>query len=108
VWRTADNVGYGGDDSGTNWYDWTNESNFTTYGFVTTKNNFDRNFYPYAGRRTYQGAYENVLSDGYWTSGMPMGEYDTRTYTYSRQDTRSRQITNESSAYGRSVRCMKE
>ena len=109
VWRTADNVGYGGDDSGEGEYDWTNnEGNFTTYGFVTTKNSFDRNFYPYAGRRTFQGAYENVLSDGYWTTGMPMGQYNTRTYLYSRQNTNSRQETDEGSAYGRSVRCMKE
>lgn len=113
VWRDSNGQGYGGDDSGEEDYTWTIEGDFAPdYGFVTTKTNFDRNFYPYAGRRYYTGAYNDIFVYGYWTSGMPMGVHNTRTYLYWKQDTwapkHSRQETDEGTAYGRSVRCMKE
>ncbi len=113
VWKNGANGqgGYGGDDSGTETYAWTNEGNFTNYGFVTTKATygFDRTFYPYAGRRLNTGALQNVSTIGYMTSGMPMGNFNTRTYRYgSRTTNNSQQVTNEGRSYGRSVRCMKE
>ena len=110
VWRNASGGGYGGDDSGTGTYDWNNnEGRFTNYGFVTTTTDFERNFYPFAGRRTYDGSVQNARSIGYMTSGMPYSNYRTRTYRYGGTSTNnSQQVTNEGRSYGRSVRCMKE
>ena len=108
VWRDANGGGYGGDDSGTETYSWSTEDDFTSEGFVTIKTNFEQTFYPYAGRLTNTGRRENVGTEGYMTSGMPMGNYDTRTYRYGGNNKNSQQVTSEGRSYGRSVRCMKE
>ncbi|MBO5806160.1 MAG: fimbrillin family protein [Tidjanibacter sp.] len=101
--------GYGGADNRADTvFDWTTEGSYTGYGFVTIKNSFDDNFYPYAGRRNYTGAHQNVQTYGYMTSGMPYGTYNTRTFSYEKANTQSRQITGEGVSYGRSLRCMKE
>lgn len=109
VWRDASGNGYGGDDSGPETYSWSTERNFTNYGFVTIKENFERTFYPYAGRRSYTGALENASTIGYFTSGMPYGNNNTRTYRYGGyNNNNSQQVVNEGRSYARSVRCMKE
>ena len=110
---------YGGDDSGGATYTWNlGEEDYSTYGFVTLKTYFDKTFYPYSGMRLgTTGGYESIGTYGYLNTGMPMGQYNTRTFIYtgnaSYYGASSYQICNSdgsghASAYAKPVRCMKE
>lgn len=121
VWKIdkGGEFAYGGDDSGDQRYYWTNEDSFSDYGFVTTKTYFDKTFYPYSGMRLgTTGGYESIGTYGYLNTGMPMGQYNTRSFMYTK-DGWSGQISNGSNngglgpsahatAHAKPVRCMKE
>ena len=134
VWRiviNGTNYAYGGDDDGNQVYEHTNnETSFSSYGFVTTKNYFDRNWYPYSGLRlATTGGYSQVGTYGFVGTGLPMGGYNTRSFRYWKQHRSgntnktagseqihgsstdsSASVTsgNHSSAYAKPIRCMKQ
>ena len=122
VWKIdrGGEYAYGGDDSGDNRYSWNlGEGGYSTHGFVTLKTYFDKTFYPYSGMRLgTTGGYESIGTYGYLNTGMPMGQYNTRTFMYT-SDGWSGQISNGSNnggrgpsshatAHAKPVRCMKE
>lgn len=132
VWKITVNgtiYAYGGDDGGVSgntnagatvyWSE--GENDYSDYGFVTTQSYFDKTFYPYAGLRlSNTGGYSGVLSYGHLATGMPMGQYNTRSFVYSNSGwSRQNQSTatttanaptgqSHGSAYAKSIRCMKE
>ena len=79
-------------------------------GIVTNKLNFERMWYPFAGYRDpLTGGYKEVGSKGYMYTGMPMGQYNTRSFWYSQsQSGQYADKYGHGSAYGKMIRCMKE
>lgn len=83
------------------------EKGYDYYGIVTNKDHFEKMWFPFAGyRNPLTGGYTNVGTSGYMHTGMPMGQYNTRTFWYNSYQTA--QNTGDGSAYGRMIRCMKE
>jgi hypothetical protein len=89
------------------------ETGFSNGGFVTNKTHFEKMWFPYAGyRNPLTGAYTNVGTNGYMNTGMPMGQYNTRSFWYgeynSTQWGTGQYAGQHGSAYGKMVRCIKE
>ena len=85
------------------------ENGWDSYGIVTNKEPyFEKMWFPFAGYRSpTTGGYVNVGSYGYMNTGMPMGQYNTRSFWYN--NNKSGQYAGKhGSAYGKMVRCMKE
>ena len=79
-------------------------------GIVTNKPHFERMWYPFTGYRSpLTGGYEDVGTVGYMYTGMPMGQYNTRSFWYSQsQSGQNADNKGHGSAYGKMIRCMKE
>ncbi|MBE6198201.1 MAG: hypothetical protein E7141_05950 [Rikenellaceae bacterium] len=89
------------------------EASFDNYGIVFNKSYFDRAWYPFVGYRyPTTGGYREVGANGWMLTGMPMGQYNTRTYVYT--DTYSGQVTQQGTnggygaAYAMPARCQKD
>jgi hypothetical protein len=112
AWGYGNNQGYTYGENGGNINLGNGEQNFDSYGLVFNKANFDRSWYPFMGYRHPQdGGYEDVGQQGRLVTGMPMGQYNTRSYIYT--NTYTGQVANSGSngcgpAYGMSARCQKE
>lgn len=119
-WRYDGTYKYADGDGGEGITSFSNgEEGFNNYGMVTTLQNFELMWYPYAGYRGPQtGRYTDVGTRGYMNTGMPMGQYGTRSFLYGYLNVRenwtyvdygSRQYAGRhGSAYGKMVRCIKE
>jgi hypothetical protein len=88
------------------------EGNFDNYGIVFNKVGqspwFDRAWYPFVGHRyPTTGAYTQVGQNGWMLTGMPMGQYNCRTYVYTRTYT-GQDTNNYAPAYALPARCQKE
>lgn len=84
------------------------ETGFSGWGIVTNKNYFEKMWYPFVGYRDpLTGGYVEVGTTGYMNTGMPMGQYNTRTFWYNSTYT-GQHAGGYGSAYGMMVRCMKE
>ena len=84
------------------------ETGFDSQGIVTNKAHFEKMWFPLVGyRNPTTGACTNVGYEGRMNTGMPMGQYDTRSFWYDGSKTLQRQ-GGDASAYGKMVRCMKE
>ena len=69
---------------------------------------FDMMWYPFAGYRDpLTGKYLEVGTKGYMNTGMPMRQYETRTFWYNNNQS-GQDAGGKGSAYGMMVRCMKE
>ena len=112
AWGYGNNAGYTYGENGGNIDLGNNEASFDSYGLVFNKNGFDRAWYPFMGYRHPQdGGYEDVGQQGRLVTGMPMGQYNTRSYIYT--NTYTGQIANSGGdgcgpAYGMPARCQKE
>ncbi len=112
AWGYGNNEGYTYGENGGNINLGNSEANFDSYGLVFNKANFDRAWYPFMGYRHPQdGGYEDVGQQGRLVTGMPMGQYNTRSYIYT--NTYTGQIANSGGdgcgpAYGMPARCQKE
>ena len=112
AWGYGNNAGYTYGENGGNINLSNGEANFDSYGLVFNKANFDRAWYPFMGYRHPQdGGYEDVGQQGRLVTGMPMGQYNTRSYIFTNQYTG--QVANSGGdgcgpAYGMSARCQKE
>ena len=112
AWGYGNNAGYTYGENGGNINLGNGEANFDSYGLVFNKANFDRAWYPFMGYRHPQdGGYEDVGQQGRLVTGMPMGQYNTRSYIFTNSYTG--QIANSGGdgcgpAYGMSARCQKE
>lgn len=88
------------------------EAAYDNYGVVFYKTYFDKAWYPYVGyRNPMTGGYSDVGANGYMLTGMPMGQYNMRTYVYTK--TYSGQVANSGGsgygpAYGMPARCQKD
>lgn len=90
-----------------------NEASFDNYGILFNKDYFDRAWYPFVGYRyPTTGGYREVGTNGWMLTGMPMGQYNTRTYIYTK--TYSGQVTQQGTnggygaAYAMPARCQKD
>ena len=112
AWGYGNNAGYTYGENGGNINLGNGEANFDSYGLVFNKANFDRAWYPFMGYRHPQdGGYEDVGQQGRLVTGMPMGQYNTRSYIFT--NTYTGQVANSGGdgcgpAYGMSARCQKE
>ena len=112
AWGYGNNAGYTYGENGGNIELGNGEANFDSYGLVFNKNAFDRAWYPFVGYRHPQdGGYEDVGQQGRLVTGMPMGQYNTRSYIYTNSYTG--QIANSGGdgcgpAYAMSARCQKQ
>ena len=112
AWGYGNNQGYSLGENGGNINLGNGEAGFDNYGLVFNKANFDRSWYPFMGYRHPQdGGYEDVGQQGRLVTGMPMGQYNTRSYIYT--NTNTGQIANSGGdgcgpAYGMPARCQKE
>ena len=108
-WRYDSNYKYAEGDLGEQTTTLTsNEKNWGGGGIVTNKNHFENMWFPFAGYRDpLTGACVNVGSHGYMNTGMPMGQYNTRSFWYN-EDQTGQYAGQHGSAYGKMVRCMKE
>ena len=91
------------------WFE-TWQENVDPRGIVTNKAHFDRMWYPFVGYRDpLTGVCKDVGIKGYMYTGMPMGQYNTRSFWYSQSQT-GQYADNQGhgSAYGKMIRCMKE
>ena len=79
-------------------------------GIVTNKLHFERAWYPFTGYRSpFTGECVDVGVTGYMYTGMPMGQYNTRSFWYSpSQSGQYADYQGHGSAYGKMIRCMKE
>ena len=92
------------------------EGGFDTYGIVFNKVGqspwFDRAWYPFVGYRyPTSGAYTNVGQSGWTLTGMPMGQFNCRTYVYTSSyagQTASSDGSGIGPAYALPARCQKE
>ena len=93
------------------------EASFDSYGLVFNRTNFERAWYPFMGYRHAQtGAYTDVSQEGRLVTGMPMGQFNTRSYRYT--TTQTGQVASSGAdnnpnnatgpAYAMSARCQKE
>ncbi len=91
-----------------------NESSFTTNGIVLNKGNFAKNWYPFTGfRAPGTGRCTEVGTAGLMSTGMPMGQYNTRYYNYNSTVTGQRRhyfsdSYEKGAAFGMPVRCQKD
>ena len=112
AWGYGNNAGYTYGEDGGNINLSNSEASFDSYGLVFNKANFERAWYPFMGYRHPQdGGYEDVGQEGRLVTGMPMGQYNTRSYVYNK--TYTGQIANSGSsgcgpAYAMPARCQKE
>ncbi len=108
-WRYDSNYKYAEGDLGEQITDLgTNETGWSDRGIVTNKQHFENMWFPFAGyRNPLTGACVNVGSFGYMNTGMPMGQYNTRSFWYNSSKT-GQYAGQHGSAYGKMVRCMKE
>jgi hypothetical protein len=102
---------YGEDGGNINYAN--SEASFDNYGIVFNKTYLDRAWYPFVGYRyPTTGGYRDVGASGYMLTGMPMGQYNTRTYIYT--NTYSGQVTQQGTsggygaAYALPARCQKD
>ena len=89
------------------------EGSFDNYGIMFNKNYFDRAWYPFVGYRyPTTGGYNSVGANGWMLTGMPMGQYNCRTYvytkTYTGQVDQSGTNGGYGSAYAMPARCQKD
>ena len=84
-------------------------------GMVTDKQYFGKMWFPFAGyREGTTGGYASVGSVGRMNTGMPMGQYNTRSFYYNSSvsgqycDSGTTSGAAFGSAYGLMVRCMKD
>ena len=89
------------------------EGSFDSYGIVFNKTYFDRSWYPFVGYRyPTTGGYNSVGAGGWMLTGMPMGQYNTRTYIYTSSYTGQVDQSGTSGGYGSAyampARCQKE
>ena len=89
------------------------EASFDNYGIMFNKNYFDRAWYPFVGYRyPTTGGYNSVGANGWMLTGMPMGQYNCRTYvytkTYTGQVDQSGTNGGYGSAYALPARCQKD
>ncbi len=105
--------GYTYEENGGNVNFSNNEASFDNYGIVFNKTYFDRAWYPFVGYRyPTTGGYREVGTNGWMLTGMPMGQYNTRTYIYTK--TYTGQVTSQTTnggygaAYGMPARCQKD
>ena len=89
------------------------EASFDSYGIVFNKTYFDRAWYPFAGYRyPTTGGYNSVGANGWMLTGMPMGQYNCRTYVYTTSYTGQVDQSGSSGGYGSAyampARCQKE
>ena len=88
--------------------DWTEEPSYDYYGIVTKRTGFDNMWYPFAGMRNpITGGCELVGEKGHMHVGVPKGRSGIRTLWYNRTNSGHNE-GGKGSAYGFSVRCMKE
>ena len=112
AWGYGNNQGYSYGENGGNINFSNGEGNYDSYGVVFNKNYFDTAWYPFAGHRNpTKGKYTSVGSSGWMLTGMPMGQYNTRTYVYTK--TYSGQTANSGgdgygAAYAMPARCQKD
>ena len=90
-----------------------NEASFDNYGIVFNKTYFDRAWYPFMGYRyPTTGGYNSVGANGWMLTGMPMGQYNCRTYVYTTSYTGQVDQSGSSGGYGSAyampARCQKE
>ena len=90
-----------------------NEGSFDNYGIMFNKSYFDRAWYPFVGYRyPTTGGYNSVGANGWMLTGMPMGQYNCRTYvytkTYTGQVDQSGSSGGYGSAYAMPARCQKD
>lgn len=81
-----------------------------TYGVVTNYNGDDV-FWPFAGRRIYTGQSEAITTSCNYATGMPMGQYNTRSAELYRNNNtyyHAQRAGTYGSSTAMSVRCMKE
>lgn len=79
-----------------------------TYKADANKTYFEKMWFPFVGyRNPTSGEYDQVGTHGYMNTGMPMGQYNTRTFWYNGNYT-GQHAGGYGSAYGMMVRCMKE
>ena len=90
-----------------------NEASFDNYGVVFNKTYFDRAWYPFVGYRyPTTGGYRDVGANGYMLTGMPMGQYNCRTYVYTKSYSGQVDVSGTNGGYGPAyalpARCQKE
>ena len=116
-WRYDGNHKYAEGDGGEGVTYLTHEAWFEVWedgvdpnGIVTNKDHFERTWYPFTGYRSpTTGGYKNVGTTGYMYTGMPMGQYNTRSFWYNQsQSGQYADNQGHGSAYGKMIRCMKE
>lgn len=84
------------------------EKGYDNYGIVTNKTHFHKMWFPFGGYRDpLTGNYTDVGQMGYMNTGMPMGQYNTRSFWYSGTQT-GQYAGRHGAAYGKMIRCMKE
>ena len=89
------------------------EASFDNYGIVFNKTYFDRAWYPFVGYRyPTTGGYRDVGANGYMLTGMPMGQYNCRTYIYTKTYSGQVDVSGTNGGYGPAyalpARCQKE
>ena len=108
-WRYNSSEKYAEGDLGEATTDLTTaEKGYDNYGIVTNKTHFHKMWFPFGGYRDpLTGNYTDVGEQGYMNTGMPMGQYNTRSFWFN--NTRTGQYAGQhGSAYGKMIRCMKE
>lgn len=108
-WRYDSNYKYAEGDKGEETTNLTNrETGYDNFGIVTDKDHFEKMWFPFAGYRDpLTGGYTDVGTYGYMNTGMPMQQYNTRSFWYNKTQT-GQYAGRHGSAYGKMVRCMKE
>lgn len=114
-WRYDGSHKYAEGDGGEARTNLDTENDYGNYGIVTDDlPYFEKMWFPFCGYRDpLTGAYKGVGTEGNMNTGMPMGQYNTRTFWYNSSQTGQNANSGTSanahgSAYGMMVRCMKE
>lgn len=89
------------------------EASFDNYGIVFNKTYFDRAWYPFVGYRyPTTGGYREVGANGWMLTGMPMGQYNCRTYIYTKTYSGQVDVSGTNGGYGAAyampARCQKD
>ena len=117
AWRYDSTYKYAEGDNGAATTSLSVELNYDSAkrGMVTDKQYFGKMWFPFAGyRNATTGGYSSVGTVGRMNTGMPMGQYNTRTFYYNSSvsgqycGTGTSEGSNNGSAYGLMVRCMKD
>lgn len=110
-WKYSDSEKYAEGEWGGGLQYLNSESSYNSYGIVTFKGvngHFEKMWYPYAGiRNPLTGGCQLVGTEGHMNTGMPMRQYETRTFWYTSSQS-GQDAGGKGSAYGMSIRCMKE